>query len=220
VSGPPAPEPAARRKPPVPVAGLVAAAGLAAGVVLWSAFPLTGRFAGLALVVAVVAGIMSLAQLAAGVVAPRQTDLVPTAYAAERMAQQTLRLVQMLPWAEAMTVAVVVLEALHHSRPWHTAILAIALTGYLLAVHMAETRASARVLRGQAPLLGIGAGLIALSVGAAALPGFPAGPAAGLVAIVVSALAVVAVGLAVPVWLSRDGGSGGSGSSWHGSRRR
>jgi hypothetical protein len=198
------PELPASRTQQLPVAGIAAAAVLAAGLVFWAAFPLTGRFVGLVLVVAIVAGIMSIAELAAKVVAPRQTDLVPGASAMDRLVQQLLGVVLALPWAELMTVAVVVLEALHRSQPWHTAVLGIALTGYLLAVHSAETRAGARVLRGQLPLLGIGAGLIALSVGAAALPGIPAGPVASLVRIAVAVVAVVAVGLAIPVWLSRE----------------
>ncbi len=71
----------------------------------------------------------------------------------------------MLPWAEIMSVAVLVLETLHKSRPWHTAVLAVALTGYLLAVHLAETDAGVSVLRAQLPLLGAGLGLTALAVG-------------------------------------------------------
>ena len=76
-------------------------------------------------------------------------------------------------------MAVLVLETLHKSRPWHTAVLAVALTGYLLAVHLAETQASVSILRAQLPLLGAGVGLTALAVGAAALPGLAAGPGHG-----------------------------------------
>ena len=109
----------------------------------------------------------------------------------------------MLPWAELMTVAALVLEVLHRSRPWHTAVLAVALTGYLLAVHLAETDARASTLRAQLPLLSAGLGLTALSIGAAALPGLAVGPVATLIRIGAVVLAAVAAGLAVPVWLGR-----------------
>jgi hypothetical protein len=184
----------------LPVAGLAAAGVLAAGVIFWSAYPLRGSGMRLALAVAIVSGFMSMAQLAATAVRLRETGVLPT-FSAERIVQQVVSLVRASPWPELMTVATVVLEALHAARPWHTAVLGIALTGYLLAVHLAETRASARVLRGQLPLLGIGAGLTALSVGAAALPAFPPGPVAAVVRIAVVIIAVVTLGLAVPVWL-------------------
>ncbi len=197
------PQPPGRRTQ-FPASGLTVAAVLAAGVIFWAAFPLSASTGmRLTLVVAVVGGVMSIAQLAATALSPRETDVLPAFSIAERLAQQLVTLVKALPWAELMTVATVGLEALHRGRAWHTAILGIALTSYLLSVHLAETSASARVLRGQLPLLGIGAGLTALSVGAAALPGFPPGSAGAVVRIAVSIVAVVAVGLAIPVWLSR-----------------
>jgi hypothetical protein len=188
-----------------PASGLAVAAVLAAGVIFWSAFPLSASFSmRLALAAAIVGGVMSIAQLAAAGISPRETDVLPTFSATERILRQIVALVKSLPWAELMIIATAVLEALHPGRAWHTAILGIALTGYLLAVHLAETRMSARILRGQLPLLGIGAGLTALSVGAAALPGFPPGSAGALVKIAVAITAVIAVGLAIPVWLSRS----------------
>jgi hypothetical protein len=187
-----------------PVTGIAAATALAAGVTLWSAFPLsTGRSGTrLALVTAIVAGIMSIAQLAAAAIGNRDSDSFA---ALDQVAQWLTGLVKMLPWAELLIVAVLGLEALHGSRPWHTALLGIALTGYVLAVHLTETRAGAGVLRAQLPLLSAGIALTALSVGAAALPHFMAGSTDAAIRIVVLVVAVVAVGLAVPVWLSRPG---------------
>jgi hypothetical protein len=197
------PQPGRRMR--FPVSGLAAAAVLAAGVIFWAAFPLSASIGmRLALAAAIAGGVMSVAQLAAVTLSPRETDVLPAFSLAERLARQLVTVVRALPWAELMTVAAVGLEALHSGRAWHTAVLGIALTSYLLAVHLAETKATAQMLRGQLPLLGIGAGLTALSVGAAALPGFPPGAAGAVVRIAVSIVAVVAVGLVVPVWLSRS----------------
>jgi len=184
--------------------GIAATSALAAGVILWSAFPLSTGRAGtrLALAVAIAAGVMSLAQLAAAAIGNRESD----GFAAlDQVARWLTGLVKALPWAELLIVAVLVLEALHASRPWHTAMLGVALTGYLLAVHLTETRSGAGVLRAQLPLLCAGLALTALSVGAAALPHFMAGPADATIRIVALIVAVVAVSLAVPVWLSRPG---------------
>jgi len=149
---------------------------------------------------------MSIAQLAAAAFAGRDQDGFDTLDQAARL---LTRLVKMLPWAELLIVAVLLLEALHASRPWHTAVLGVALTGYGLAAHLTETRAGAAVLRAQLPLLCAGLALTALSVGAAALPGFMAGTAGAAIRIVVLVGAVIAVGLAVPVWLGRSGAARG-----------
>ena len=202
---PAAHSPAAPRRTGV---GIAAASALAVGVILWSAFPLSTGRAGtrLALAVAIVAGVMSIAQLAAEAI--RNTDSDGFG-AADQAARLLTRLVKVLPWAELLIVAVLVLEALHTGRPWHTAMLGVALIGYLLAMHLTETRAGASVLRAQLPLLCAGIVLTALSVGAAALPHFMAGTADSTIRIVVLVAAVVAVGLALPVWLGRRGASRG-----------
>jgi hypothetical protein len=193
-----------RRSRTRPGYGIAAAGALATGVILWSAFPLSTGRAGtrLSLAAAIVAAVMSIAQLAAAAIGNRESD----GFAAlDQAAQWLAGLVKMLPWAELLIVAVLVLEALHGSRPWHTAVLGVALTGYVLAVHLTETRAGGDVLRAQLPLLCAGIALTALSVGAAALPHFIAGSADAAIRIVVLVVAVLAVGLAVPVWLSRPG---------------
>jgi hypothetical protein len=188
--------------------GIAAASALAIGVILWSAFPLSTGRAGTrpALAVAIVAGVMSIAQLAAAAIGSRDSDGFS---ALDRAAQALSRLVNVLPWPELLIVAVLVLETLHASRPWHTALLGVALTGYVLAVHLTETRARASVLRAQLPLLCAGVALTALSVGAAALPHFMASTSDTAIRVVVLIAAVVAVGLAIPVWLGRTGASRG-----------
>jgi hypothetical protein len=152
------------------------------------------------LVIAIGAGTLSVPQLALADTLHRQPDSFAMA---DRIAKQLTSLIEMLPWAELMTVAAIVLEALHKSRPWHTALLAAALIAYLLAVHLTESDASAGILRPLAPLLCAGLGLTALSVGAAALPGLPAGGVATLIRIGAVVLAIVVVGVTVPVWLYR-----------------
>lgn len=184
---------------------LSAAAALTVAAIWWAAFPVSGGGGGtrITLVVAITTGIMSIAQLALiGTV----TSLPDTFTAADRAAHQLTGVITMLAWAELMIVATLVLEVLHRSRPWHTAVLAAALTAYLLAVHLAETDAHASTLRAQLPLLSLGIGLAALSIGAAALPGLAVGPVATLIRIAAVVLAAVAAGLAVPVWLGRRRG--------------
>ena len=177
-------------------------AALAAAVIWWAAFPLSGGGGGtrLTLVIAIAAGAISVIRLAIQGAVARPTDRFEMA---DRAAELLVAAIGALPWPELMTVAALLLEVLHRSRPWHTAVLAVALTGYLFAVHLAETSAPAVTLRAQLPLLSAGAGLTALSIGAAALPGLPAGPVTILIRICAVALAAVAAGLVVPVWLGR-----------------
>ena len=75
-----------------------------------------------------------------------------------------------LPWAEGLIIAVLALEALHSSRPWHTALLGVALLAYVVAAHLAQARTRPAALAGQLPVIAAGLGLLALAVGAAALP--------------------------------------------------
>jgi hypothetical protein len=186
----------------IPGLSVATATVLAAGVIWWAAFPVSGGQGGtqVTLVIAIATGAMSVAQLILATAVTRQPDSFALT---DRLARQLTYLVRMLPWAELMTVAALVLEALHKSRPWHTAVLAVALTGYLLAVHLAETDSRASALRAQLPLIGTGVGLTALAIGAAALPGLPTGPVATGIRVVAIILAAVAAGLAVPVWLGR-----------------
>jgi hypothetical protein len=181
----------------------VAAAGLLAGVTIcWAAFPLSTGKSGtrVVLIIGIASAVLSLAQVAVADI--RQPD--PGVWSlSDRVMDRLLTYVRALPWAEVMIVAVLVLEVLHPARPWHTGLLGIALLGYLLAVHLAETRAAPGVLRPQLPLLAAGAGLTALAVGAAALPGPPAGAVSSIVRLIAALAAVIAGGLIIPTWLQR-----------------
>jgi hypothetical protein len=177
---------------------IAAVAALAAATVAWAAFPLTGGRAGTqpVLIVAVATAVLSVVRLAIADV-PRVA--VPfLASAGRRIADWTVDIMGAVPWAEGMLAAVLVLEALHPARPWHTGVLGLALLGFLFAVHLAETRAGPRALRSQLPLIAAGTGLLAVAVGAAALPGHPAGAAALLTGTVTAVAAVTVVALVMP----------------------
>jgi hypothetical protein len=174
---------------------------LTAALISWAALP--GRPGGdprIALICAAVAGLAGLAQLALGDVLPSESL---ASSIAERTGKRLVIGIQTIPWAEILTVAVLVLEVQHPPRAWHTALLGLALLGYLFAVHLIETGAQARVLRPQLPLLAASLGLLALAVGAAAVPALPSGPASAAVRVVSLVAAVLAGALVVPVWLRR-----------------
>jgi hypothetical protein len=115
----------------------------------------------------------------------------------ERLGAAVADLIRIAPSAEGTVVGVLVLEALHRSRPWHTALLGAALLAYLLAVHLAESRARLALLRPQAPLIAAGLGLLALAAGAAALPA-ETGSTASLMAVLAALAAAVVGGLVLP----------------------
>jgi hypothetical protein len=173
----------------------VAAGLLAAGCVAWSAIPLTAGGAGIALLTTAIAcAVFSAARLALGA-----TPVEPVAFLnpVVRAGRSMADLVRVLPWAEGMVVAVLVLEALHRSPPWHTGLLGAALLAYLFATHLAETWARPSVLRPQAPLIAAGLGLLALAVGSAALPA-GTGSTADLIVVLAALAAIVVGGLALP----------------------
>jgi len=181
----------------------VAVAVLAGISVAWAALPLSGGGAGtrLSLLAAIACGALSVAQLLTGRGKPTEAALGSLV---ERTIDYLLTIVRGLPWAEVMVVAVLLLEVLHRSRPWHTGLLGIPLLGYLLAVHLVETRAGAGVLRAQLPLIAAGAGLAALAVGVAELPALHSGALSPVVRVIAATAAVVASGVTIPLWLGRD----------------
>lgn len=182
----------------------IAAAGLlAVGVIAWSAAPMSGAGAGarLALIVAILAAACSIAQIALTRLRPQETGLESLL---ARQAQRIVEAINAVPWPELFLIAVLALEALHRSRPWHTAVLGVALVGDLLAIHLAETGAGATVLRRQVPVLAAGLGLCALAVGAAAIPSLPAGPVPVIIRVLAVAAAVIACGIVLPTWLGGD----------------
>ena len=173
-----------------------AAGLLAAACVAWSALPLRhGALAGLLLAVAIACALISLARLALG---PTSGERAAYLNPAQRSARSVADLARQWPWAEGMVVAVLVLEALHGSRPWHTGLLGAALLAYLFASHLAESRARPAVLRPQAPLIAAGLGLLALAVGAAALPS-GTGSAAEVLVLLAAVAAIAVAGLVIPV---------------------
>jgi hypothetical protein len=182
---------------------LAMAALLAAVTITWAALPgRTGAYLRLALIAAIVTAVATLAQLAVSNVQPGST--AGFASLADRMLDWLVAMIKAIPWAELMTIAVLVLEVLHPARPWHTGVLGVAMLGFLISVHLAETGARASVLRPQVPLIAAGFGLAALAVGAAALPTLPVGSVSSVVRVIAAAAAVVAGALAVPVWLGRQ----------------
>jgi len=116
------------------------------------------------------------------------------AFGESSFAVWTLSGLNILPWAEIMTVAVLALEALHPSRPWHTVALGAIVLAFLLVLHLAESGARLTVLRPLLPLIAAGLALAVLSVVAATLPA-----SGGLVAVIAAAAAVAVAVLALPV---------------------
>jgi hypothetical protein len=172
---------------------------LTAALILWAALPgQPGTGPRLALICAGVAGLAGLAQLALTGI-PLAVD--PVSSLPERSLARLGLGLQTIPWAEVVIVAVLVLEVQHPARAWHTGLLGVALLGYLFAVHLTETGAPPRVLRPQLPLLAAGVALLALAVGAAAVPTLPFGSASAVVRVIAVAAAVVAGVLVVPVVL-------------------
>jgi hypothetical protein len=175
---------------------------LAAGTVLWAWLPAAAAKPGArpVLVLAGISGVMTVARLLTSPSVPPDTwsDAGSDEGAVPAFARRVWAGVGALPWPQAMTVAALVLEALHPSRPWHTVVLGVVLLGFLLALHLAETAAGPAVLKPQLPLITVGLALAALSAGAAALPA--AGSGSGWPLAVIAAIAAVFVAaLALPI---------------------
>ena len=179
-----------------PSARATAASGLlAAACVVWAALPLSGAgpVGPLVLAAAAACAAASVVRLALG---PDPGDPVIYLNPVLRAGRIAAGRVRRTPWAEGLVIATLVLEALHRSRPWHTGLLGAALLAYLLAVHLAESRARLAVLRPQVPLLAAGLGLLVVAVGAAMLPAVT-GSAADLMAILAAVAAIAVGGLAL-----------------------
>jgi hypothetical protein len=177
----------------------IAAAGLlAAACIAWSVIPVSGGGTGTrpALLIAVSCAVLAVARLAAGDWSPPADAFENAIVRTGRLLLETLRAV---PWAEGTVIAVLALEALHHSRPWHTGLLGVALIAFLFAVHLAESDASPVVLRPQLPVLAAGLGLLVLGCGAALLPAAGTSAASGWLRVFAVAAAIVAGALALPI---------------------
>jgi hypothetical protein len=181
-----------------------AASLLAAACVAWSAIPLrpTGP-AKLALFLAVACAALGVLRLAlASVAVPAGIFLSGP----QRIWVRFLLLLRLLPEEEGTVLAVLWLEVQHPARPWHTAALGAALVAYLLAVHLDESGSTPRALRRQAPLLAVGACLLAAGAGAAMIPAVGAEAGPDWLRVLASAAAVGATLLIVPVtWPGRGG---------------
>ena len=181
---------------------------LAAGSLAWAALPVAGAGAGTkpTLIVAICCAVFGLARLAAvGSVVDTASDarglpvdrLFPSA--PERLRQQVTPMLFAVPWPQLLIVAVLGLEALHPSRPWHTAVLGVVLLGYLVVLQAAESGARLAVFGVQVPLIAAGVALAGLSVAAAALPASASGSGSGWLAVLAAIAAIVAAALALPV---------------------
>ncbi len=178
---------------------VLAVAALAAGTVAWAALPARGASAGLkpTLIVAIACALLTVARFVGRQQGTARREPGRYVGPVAALPGQLWGNVRVLPWPQGMTVAVLGLEALHPPRPWHTAVLGLALLSVLLALHLAETGAGSSVFRPHLPLLVTGLGLAALSAGAAMLPALSGG--AGWLAVVAAIAAVVVAALALPL---------------------
>jgi hypothetical protein len=175
----------------------VAAALLGAGCVVWAAAPLVPKgsadFALFLAIFGVTAGALRLALIAVPV--PEDSFLLS---GPARAGLRVLEVLRQVPWEEGAVVAVLWLEVLHATRPWHTAVLGAALIAYLLATQLAESGALPAVLRPHARVLAAGAVLLALGAGAGMLPAASPGAGSALLRLVAAGALIAAGGLVLP----------------------
>jgi hypothetical protein len=176
---------------------------LGAACVAWAAVPAgpAGRAAPALTGLAAFCVAGGLGQLAIAGVVPPGPGAYPGPLA--RVGLQALDWLRRLPWAEGVLLGALVLEVRHPARPWHTAVLGVALIAYLLATHLAESAGApgeaAAVLRGQAPVLAAGLGLLVLAAGSAALPPAGTGMTGSWLRAAAAVAAVLAAALCLPV---------------------
>jgi hypothetical protein len=176
---------------------------LGAGCVVWATAPPAHKgLANLALILAIsgVAG-GALRLVLAGVPVPEDAFLLPAPVQAWL---RFLGILRQVPWEEGAVIGLVWLEALHLSRPWHTAVLGAALVAYLLATHLAESDAAPGTLRPQVRVLALGAGLLALGAGAGMLPAAGPGAGAALLRLVAAVALIAAAALVLPYVAPRE----------------
>jgi len=180
----------------------VAAILLGTACAVWSAVPVPDKgFAVFLLVILSVCVACGALRLAfAAVPLPEDIFLMSTGI---RLLANFLQFLRVPPWEEAAVVAALWLEVMHSSRPWHTAALGAALVAYLITVHLAESGARPRTLRPQAPVLAIGACLLALGAGAAMLPAVTPGAGSALLRALAALAVVLAAALVLPSVVTR-----------------
>jgi hypothetical protein len=178
----------------------IAAVGLlGASCAVWSAVPLsgTGTLGILLLVVAsacVLAGVLRLVRKDAV-----QGDPFVFPGLLVNLAGWASATLMAVEWETIAAAAVVVLETLHKSRPWHTGVLGVAVVCYLLAVHQAESAVPSGVFRGQARVLGSSLALLVVVTGVAMIPSARTGPISGWLEVMAALAAMTAGGLALPL---------------------
>jgi hypothetical protein len=177
---------------------ITAAGLLGAACCAWAAIPLlTGALWTALLIVTVLFVLADVLRLATAMLPISQVDVFSSL--GLRVASRAYALLNGVPSAEAATVAVLILEVSHASRPWHTGVLGAALVCYLFATHLAETGASPRVLRPQLPALAAGLGLLILGTAAALVPAAAPSLGSGLLRVLAAVAAIVAGALALPL---------------------
>jgi hypothetical protein len=176
----------------------LAAVLLGAACVAWSAAPPGyGGWPTVALVVAIVAVTAGGLRLALADVPEPEDAYLVSGYM--RAWLNFLVLLRTLDWEEIAVAAVLWLEVQHSARPWHTAALGAALTGYLLITHIAESGADpALVLRRHAKVLALGACLLALGAGFAMIPAATPGAGSSLLRVLAAAAVIAAAALVIP----------------------
>jgi hypothetical protein len=172
------------------LAAAIAVAALGVASATWAAMPLAvagavGRLAFIATLAAIAFGAL---RLVTAPPAPGDTVFGSSGWVVIR----ARAMAHGLPWAEVALVAILVLEAQHPSRPWHTALLGAALLCYLFGTHLAESGTPPAVLRPQLPVLVAGLGLSLLAAAAGTIPAGGPGPAWLRL---VAALTVIAAGI-------------------------
>ncbi len=176
---------------------------LAFATALWAGLPLNqaGELGNLGFFLALGCAFLGVVRLVAEAALPNLPSRSELLYlpATTRIWVRTLSDLVTIPWPQLLIVLAVGTEALHPRRPWHTAVLAVVLVGYLITLHLAESNSRLAVFRPQLSLLIAGIALAALSVAAAALPASPGGSGSGWLAVLAATAAVVAAALALPI---------------------
>jgi hypothetical protein len=178
---------------------VLAVALLGAAATLWSAVPLggTGRPGVLFVVLAATCVLVGVLRLVRKDAVPEERGLFAGALAG--LVDWAGSLLHEVGWETGAVVAMVVLETLHKSRPWHTGALGVLLVCYLLAVHQAESTVPSGVFRGQARTLATSVVLLVVVTGVAMVPSGRTGALSGWLEVLAALAAMTAGGLALPV---------------------
>jgi hypothetical protein len=192
-----------RNRPRGGAATVAASILLGAGSTVWSTIPDLHRgYADFLLFVIVVCVFGSALRLSLGwIPLPEDTYLLA---APMRAWLQFLMFIRLPPWEEGAVIAIIWMEVLHRSRPWHTAVLGAALVAYLLAVHLAESGTSPGQLWTQFPVLAVGTCLLALGAGIGMLPATTPGAGSALLRVVAAVAVIIAAGFVLPYVSTRS----------------